>query len=62
VAEIWVVKYKDGKLVGNRGSEASSVKDAKRFISQADAAATAAVLNKGLHENHLGYAIVERVP
>jgi len=61
VVEVWVVTYKDGKMVGNKGSEASSVMEARHFPSKAAADAAAAFLNKGLHENHLGRAAVQRV-
>lgn len=61
MVEVWVVKYQDGKMAGNKGDEASSIADAKQFTSEADALATVAVLNEGLHENHLGYAIAERI-
>jgi hypothetical protein len=59
--EVWVVKYKDGKMVGNGRSEASSIADARLFTSKPAAEAAAAFLNKGLHENHLGRAVAERV-
>ena len=59
--EIWVIRYKDGKMVGNRGTEASSITEAQHFTSKAAADAAAAFLNKGLHENHLGRAAAVRV-
>lgn len=61
LAEIWVVEYKDGKLVENRGNEASSIAEARKFTSQAAAAAAAAFLNEGLHEDHLGRVVPKRV-
>lgn len=59
--EVWIVKYIDGKMVGKGGSEASSTTEARQFTSKAAAEAAAAFLNKGLHENHLGHAVAERV-
>ena len=59
--EVWVVKYKDGRMVGNGGIEASSIAEARKFTSEATAAVAAAFLNKGLHENHLGRVVPERV-
>lgn len=59
--EVWVVKYKDGKMVGNAGGEASSIAEARLFTLKMAAETAAAFLNKGLHENHLGRAVAERV-
>ena len=48
-------------MVGNGGIEASSIAEARKFTSEATAAVAAAFLNKGLHENHLGRVVPERV-
>lgn len=61
MVEVWIVKYKDGKMVGHGGRETSAVAEARRFSSRKDALATATALNKGLQENHLGYAVAERI-
>lgn len=59
--EAWVLKYKDGQMVGNGGTETSSTAQARKFTSEANAAVAAAFLNEGLHENHLGRVAPERV-
>ena len=61
VVEVWIVKYKDGKMVGHGGRETSTVADARQFGSRQDAEVTATALNKGLQESHLGYAVAERL-
>lgn len=61
LVNVWVVKYKDGKMVGHGGIEEVEVAKAKHFLSEQEATRTALALNKGLQESHLGYAHVVRI-
>lgn len=61
VVEVWIVKYKDGKMVGHGGRETSAAAEARQFSTRQDALATAMALNKGLQESHVGYAVAERL-